>query len=255
MVLRRYIGSAFTTWSRESRTVARMSRQPMGWQLSDRSTEGGRMRTRGLARALAIATGVMAISATAVEAQAFDYFTTGYFSSPFGTCNQGPGGAAPTAVCSGGGFTLTYTGQTASGVGYLSGSQIELGDFVLSGSGNVTVPPATVSFTLIINQTMPTVGTGNHAGFITGSVTVGGGPSFSSLLWSPNEISVIGPVTYDLIFDQGTSGIRIPAPPGEATVKAIGTVSSVIPEPSTYLLLGSGLLGLAGFARRRRTSV
>lgn len=42
---------------------------------------------------------------------------------------------------------------------------------------------------------------------------------------------------------------------GAATACAPGGsgVGSVVPEPSTYLLMGSGLLGLAGIARRRRT--
>lgn len=36
------------------------------------------------------------------------------------------------------------------------------------------------------------------------------------------------------------------------TVQALGTTATTTPEPSTYLLLGSGLATLAGVARRRR---
>ena len=43
-------------------------------------------------------------------------------------------------------------------------------------------------------------------------------------------------------------------PYGEADIDAVGAISSAapIPEPATMLLLGSGLIGLAGFGRKFR---
>ncbi|GLC25499.1 hypothetical protein rosag_20120 [Roseisolibacter agri] len=197
----------------------------------------------------------MAISTTTVEAQDFNFSTRGYFSSAFGTCNQGAGGAALSVTCTGGGFTLNYTGVNTFPGNYLSGSNVSLGTFTISGTGDVTVPGSTVNFTLLVDNTVPSSGTGNFSGFITGQIRVGqaGLSNFSSLIWSPNPTTVADGVTYSLILDAVTGGVNIPVN-GNVDIRARGVVST-IPEPSTYALLGSGLLGLAGLARRRRTTV
>ncbi len=62
----------------------------------------------------------------------------------------------------------------------------------------------------------------------------------------------VGPTTYDLIYDQNTTGLRIPVN-GTRGINAIGTVSAV-PEPATVTLMATGLLTLVGvgYARRRQ---
>ena len=188
-----------------------------------------------------------AMAASVASAQAINYTTSGTFSSAFATCNG-------TATCTGGGFTLNFIPTTGTNIG--APSTVSLGSFSLTGTGDVTVAPGVVTFTLMINQLTPTGGTGSFVGSISGNVStdpVSG--DISNLIWTPNQNVTIDPVLYTLIFDTTgpAAGIGLNIPINN--IRGINArVVSTIPEPSTYALMGTGLRGLLGVARRKKNS-
>jgi hypothetical protein len=205
--------------------------------------------TSALALAGLAAVVASALTPAAASAQ-FNFATRGYFSSPFVGCNQGLGGASMVVTCTGGGLTLTFTGLASAAAAYPSGATASLGTFEITGLANVTLPPATVQFTLLLDQIAPTPGTGVFSGPIAGTVSTIPRAT-SSLVWQPNELDIVGPVTYDLVFDLAFGGVAIP-PSGTAPVDAVGTLpSATVPEPATVALVGFGLLGLGGTVTRR----
>jgi hypothetical protein len=182
------------------------------------------------------------------------FYTQGYFTSPTGTCNQAVpvAGAPVNAACVFTGFTLNYIAAPQNPNGIASGSIVSLGQFSLLGTGNATLSPSTVDFTMLVQQTTPTVGTGTLMGYINGTVAVS--PDLSTLVWRPTTQTLsIGEANYSVIFDNigpgANAGLGLPID----QTRGINAYVTTVPEPSTYLLMASGMAGLLVVARRRRT--
>jgi hypothetical protein len=207
---------------------------------------GGIMGVRGIARAALIGSAALALGSVPAAAQDVVFSTTGAFS----------GGCTGT-TCAFGSFTLQF--QPVGSFGFLNGSLVDLGTFTASCSLSTCGPtnfPAGVTFTLTINQTVPSAGTGTFVGTIAGSLAYN--PTLSALVWTPTSSTLVlgtagQTATYSLVIDN-TGNFNVEGPgaqnPNDAVVKAF--VTTTTPEPSTVALMATGMFGLIPVIRRRR---